>query len=51
MTNVVTVATPEQAIYSQMRTVWHCLYDQHSGSVELSFYLGEDAKGAPRTER
>lgn len=24
------------------RTVWHSLYDQQAGTVELSFYLGED---------
>jgi hypothetical protein len=24
------------------RTVWHSLYDQQAGSVEVSFYLGED---------
>ena len=26
------------------RTVWHTLYDQHAGTVEASFYLGEDVQ-------
>lgn len=28
----------------QARTVWHCLYDQKAGTVEFSFYLGEDVR-------
>ena len=24
------------------RTLWHSLYDQHAGTVEFSFYLGEE---------
>lgn len=37
--------TPEdRALYGQMRTVWHCLYDQQASTVEFSFYLGEDTK-------
>jgi hypothetical protein len=36
----------------EARTVWRCLYDQHAGTVEFSFYLG-DVVGADgrRTER
>ncbi|OGO51412.1 MAG: hypothetical protein A2148_11745 [Chloroflexi bacterium RBG_16_68_14] len=26
------------------RTMWHSLYDQQSGTVEFSFYLGEDVR-------
>jgi Acyl-coenzyme A:6-aminopenicillanic acid acyl-transferase len=26
------------------RTVWHSLYDQQAGAVEVSFYLGEDVQ-------
>lgn len=38
-------ATPEsRAFGEQMRTVWHCLYDQQAGTVEFSFYLGENVK-------
>jgi len=38
-------ATSEgRAFYGQMRTVWHCLYDQQAGTVAFSFYLGEDVK-------
>ena len=38
-------ATPEsRAFGEQMRTVWHCLCDQQAGTVEFSFYLGEDIR-------
>ena len=35
------------------RTVWHSLYDQQAGSVEVSFYLGEEvqADGTRRERR
>jgi hypothetical protein len=26
------------------RTVWHSLYDQQARTVEVSFYLGEEAQ-------
>ncbi len=40
-------ADPEQediAAGSLSRTLWHSLYDQQAGSVEFSFYLGEDVQ-------
>ena len=35
------------------RTIWHSLYDQEAGSVEISFYLGEalEPDGAYRERR
>jgi predicted choloylglycine hydrolase len=34
------------------RTLWHSLYDQQAGTVELSFYLGEEVHAdGTRTER
>jgi Acyl-coenzyme A:6-aminopenicillanic acid acyl-transferase len=34
------------------RTLWHSLYDQSAGTVEVSFYLGEDMQAdGTRTER
>jgi hypothetical protein len=36
----------------EARTVWHCLYDQRAGTVEFSFYLGEDGRAdGAHTER
>jgi Acyl-coenzyme A:6-aminopenicillanic acid acyl-transferase len=38
-------AAPESiAAAEQARTVWHSFYDQSAGTVEFSFYLGEDVK-------
>jgi hypothetical protein len=35
------------------RTVWHSLYDQQAGTLEVSFYLGEEvhADGTRRERR
>jgi predicted choloylglycine hydrolase len=45
-------APPERvAAVAQGRTVWHSLYDQRVGTVEFSFYLGENVKeDGTRTE-
>jgi hypothetical protein len=47
------VAGPEAAVADiGARTIWHRLYDQHAGTVEFRFYLGQDvAADGTRTER
>ncbi len=38
---------------SLARTLWHSLYDQQAGTVEISFYLGDEAnlEGTRRERR
>lgn len=39
---IMNLITPDHPLRSvPSRTLWHSLYDQESGSVEISFYLGE----------
>lgn len=43
----------DAAVAARNRTVWHSLYDQRAGTVEVSFYLGEEgwADGTRRERR
>jgi hypothetical protein len=43
----------EQFYGMNARTVWHSLYDQQAGTLEVSFYLGEEvqADGTRRERR
>ena len=45
-------AQRDQVARMGFRTVWHSLYDQPAGAVEVSFYLGEDVQAdGKRLER
>lgn len=42
----------DAAFAGRNRTVWHSLYDQQAGTVEVSFYLGEEGQAdGTRLER
>ena len=45
-------AQRDQALATRNRTVWHSLYDQQAGTMEASFYLGQEVQAdGSRIER